>query len=107
MQIEATHEADIVCKDLIGESYEAAGPDRLFSGIDALWEKIEEALDRKGALDLCTTGAEDSEAEGVLREVFEGACQTADEEGGVAFASEYVDYQQLWERVCAVIGVSV
>lgn len=106
MQIEATHETDIVCKDLIGEAYEAY-PDGMFSGIDELWVRVEEALDRKGALDLCTTGSEDSEAQTVLEEVFEEASRAALEDGHTGFASEYVDYKQLWERLCAVIGVSV
>lgn len=111
MQVEATHETDIICKGLIGEAYEEAykayPADGMFSGIDKLWEKVEEALDRKGALDLCTTGAEDSEAHDILAEVFEEACRAALEDGHTDLASEYVDYKALWERVCAVIGVSV
>lgn len=111
MQIETSRDADRECKDLIGEAYEAAyaagWPDEMFSGGDELWEKIEEVLARKGTLDLCTTGAEDSQAEDIFKEVFEEASRAALEDGHVDFASEYVDYQRLWERMCAVLGVSV
>lgn len=111
MQVETTHETDIVCKDLIGEAYEAAHnwfPGFAgFGGINKLWVRVEEALARKGALGLCTTGTEDSFAQDILKEVFEEACRTAEEDGKIAPASEYVDYQQLWERLCAVLGVAV
>lgn len=108
MQIEPTNDADIVCKDLIGETYEAVYKEHGgFSGLDALWEKIEKALARKDALNLCTTRAEDNEAMGILEEVFEGACLTAQEEGHVASPAEYVDYKALWERLMVVIQVSV
>lgn len=113
MRIEATHEADIVCRDIIGEAYEAyeaayeQNPDGMFSGGDELWVRIEGVLARKGTLDLCTTGSEDGEAQTVLEEVFEEACRAADEDGRIASPSEYVDYKALWERICEVIGVSV
>jgi len=111
MQVETTSDADRECKDLIGEAYEAAYkqyPDfGGFSGLDDLWDKVQEVLDRKGTLDLCTTGAEDSEAQDILEEVFGEACQTAKEEDSPTYAFEYVDYQKLWERICAVLEVSV
>jgi hypothetical protein len=107
MQIETTHEADAQCKDLIGESYEAAykeSPDFSgFSGLVALWANIEKVL----KFDLSTTRAEDNQAMDLLEEVFEKACRAAEAEGHVDYGSTYVDYQQLWERLCAVIGVSV
>ena len=98
MQIEPTNDADRECKDLIGEAYE---------DLDELWNQVQEVLGRKGSLDLCTTGSEDSQAEDIFKEVFEEASQAALEDGHIDFASEYVDYQRLWGRICGVLGVSV
>lgn len=98
MQIETTNDTDRECKDLIGEGY---------TDLDELWDKVQAVLDRKGTLDLCTTGAEDSKAEDLLKEVFEAACHTAAEERFPTLASEYVDYSQLWERLCTVLKVKV
>jgi hypothetical protein len=58
-------------------------------------------------VDLSTLGGEDITAMTTLEEVFEEACRSANEDGKVAPPYEYVDYKRLWERVCAVIGVSV
>ena len=98
MQIEPTRETDRVCKDLIGEGYK---------DLDDLWDKVQEVLARKGALDLCTTRVEDNQAMDILEEVFEEACRTANEERFPTLASEYVDYKRLWERLCDVLGVKV
>jgi hypothetical protein len=111
VQIETSSDVDRECKDLIGEAYEAAHnrfPDFAgFSGIDALWDRVQEVLGRKGSLEICTTGTEDSEARGILGEVFEEASRAALEDGHVDFASEYMDYQMLWERLTTVLKVSV
>lgn len=107
MNIETTAEADVVCKDLIGEAYEAAyahAPhDGMFSGIDAAWGKIQAAL----KFDLSTTGDEDNKATNLLEEVFEEACRTAVEADCPDLGADFVDYKRLWERLCAVLEVAV
>lgn len=107
MKVEVTRKTERMCKDLIGQAYEAAHnqfpTEGLFSGLDALWEEVEAAL----KMDITTTGGEDNQAMDILAEVFEEACQIADEDGDPDFASTYVDYQRLWERLCEVLGVAV
>ena len=104
MQIEPTNKTDTVCKDMIGEAYPGSAG---FSGPGDLWDNVQMALAPKGALDLCTTRAEDNKAMDILEEVFEKAEWATQEDGRIAFASTYVDYKRLWERICAVIGVTV
>lgn len=111
MQIETTSDADRECKNLIGEAYEAAYKQypnfEGFSGLDDLWNRVQEVLARPGLLDLCTVKSEDYRAMDLLKEVFEEASRATEEDGHVVPAYEYADYQQLWERLCEVIGVKV
>ena len=98
MNVSTTSEADVVCKDLIGEAYEATyeRPD-----LDALWINVEDAL----KFDFGTTREEDRKGMAILEEVFEEACLDHPPHVAPGLASEDVDYQRLWERLCEVLGV--
>ena len=98
MNISTTSEADVVCKELIGEARV-----RLMPNLDALWEKVEDAL----KFDLSTTKEEDRKGMTILEEVFEEACRAAAEDGIHGCDSDYVDYKRLWERLCEVLKVNV
>ena len=99
MNVSTTKEADVMCKDLICQEVPAWG----FPDLDALWVKVEDAL----KFDFSTTKEEDLKGMTILKEVFEEACWAALEDGDPDFASTYVDYKRLWERLCEVLGVEV
>ena len=107
MKVEVTREAERKCKDLIGQAYEAAHarfPDFAgFSGLGVLWKEVEATL----KMDITTTGDEDNQAMDIMAEVFGEACRAADEAGDPDRVTDHVDYQVLWEKLMAVLGVEV